>query len=67
MAGSSGACISPSTVQSTTRVLPASAAMTGASCCKAVDAPVDRTTGPPVSKTVGSSMRKAGQPSRAAA
>jgi hypothetical protein len=45
MAGSSGACIRPSTVQSTTSVLAARADTTGASLRIAPDAPVERVTG----------------------
>ena len=53
-------------MQSTTSVLAASAPTTGPTCCRAVDAPVDRTTGP-ASNTVGTMMSKALQPILAAA
>ena len=67
MAGSSSACISPSTVQSTTSVLPASAATTGAMFCSASDAPVERACGMPRANTVGITRPKTRAPSRAAA
>ena len=67
MAGSSGACIRPSTVQSTTSVLAASAAITGASFCSASDAPVDRLGGACGCATLGSVNVKTCAPMGAAA
>jgi flavin reductase (DIM6/NTAB) family NADH-FMN oxidoreductase RutF len=64
MAGSSGACIRPSTVQSTTSVLPASAAITGAMPAIAPDAPVERVTGWRGLATLGSVTVKLAAPTR---